>query len=53
MAHLQQVQFMWYEHFWQVSVRIIGFFACNAQSIENPVSRKVRINRLRFKPSNP
>ena len=20
MAHLQQVQFMWYEHFWQVSV---------------------------------
>ena len=23
MAHLQQVQFMWYEHFWQVSVRFI------------------------------
>ena len=22
MAHLQQVQFMWYEHFWQVSVYI-------------------------------
>ena len=32
MAHLQQVQFMWYEHFWQVSV-YIRILAPDHQSI--------------------